>query len=481
MQNWQEKQDALKDKMDKRTPETLDRENKQYEADKARREEEARQAELEAERDKARNQLKNLQSENPTYHVDVYRTTLQNYYGPKPVFHEEYCGKGAGKSYTQEEFNTLQDYSKSLENAGISDNEFTALSMFKAFDPEIGGKYNPKDTVGLTPEEVVCSGMTMITDTVNGCTVRPRDDHGHVFVSVVQPAREKTVEAIEEYKKGNPEKLGEQIGRGLHMLANHYAGKELQNEHFLSVTSMMGDALNLLDRDPKLKAEAEKSMTALAAKDDPTATPEQLKAKVQRGLALANGQRVALDLTRRNEKAKGMLHAESLGLCKLTPEEKRGYIDDRLAFETVQENTADDISFQTNSEAYQTKSAELGMKAMMSAAPKFNPTNEQLAASNRANAAFARFEDDTVHAPEAVVMMGANGKTVGTMVESRLPNRDKLYELSGEELENALDAKNLLAKDSPYAQKPEPEKQAPEKQKTAEKTVEQVKDQGIGF
>ena len=353
--------------------------------------------------------------------------------------------------------------------------------MFKALDPEIGGKYSPKDTVGLTPEEVVCSNMTMITDTVNGNTVRPRDDHGHVFVSVVQPAREKTVEAIEEYKKGHPEKLGEQIGRGLHMLANHYAGKELKNEHSLSVTSMMGDALNLLERDPKLKAEAEKAMTAFAAKDDPKAMPEELKAKVQRGLALANGQRAALDLTRRNERAKGMLHAESLGLCKLTPEERKGYIDDRLAFETVQENTADDISFQTNSEAYQTKSAELGMKAMMSVPPKFNPTEEQLAASHRANAAFARFEDDTVRAPEAVVMMGANSKTVGALVNDRLPNRDKLYELSGEELENSLEPKNLLAKDSPYAQKQEPEKKAPEMQKTAEKTVEQSKDQSIGF
>ena len=111
MQSWQEKQDSFREKVEERTPEVLDKETKQFEADYARREERERQEKLEAERDKAREQLKNLQSENPTYHVDVYRNTLQNYYGPKPVFHEEFCGNGAGKSYTQEQFDKLHDYS----------------------------------------------------------------------------------------------------------------------------------------------------------------------------------------------------------------------------------------------------------------------------------------------------------------------------------------------------------------------------------
>ena len=473
MRGWQQKQDALREKIDGRTPEVLERETKQYEADIARREENARQEALAAEREEVREVVKNLQSENPTYSIDQYRNTLKECYGPKPVLHKEFCFEYGGKSHYEAEFKALKDYSKEIEDAGITDEEFTAIAMFGAFDPGIGGKFDPeKKNVGLTPEEIVRKDYSMFTDTVNAHKVTSRNSHGPVFAQVIEPARKQTVEAIEAYKKGDPKKLAQQIGRGMHILSNHYSGKPIEKELFLSVTSMMGDALDLLSRDPKLKAETEKAMTEMAKKDDPDATPEELKASVKRSFDLANGQKKAVDLTRRNEKAKGMLKAESLGICTLSKEQRKEYIDDRLAYETVRENTRDDIYLQEHDETYLERQAE------------FNRAINELVTSDpekvmHLSAATQMHTDDNIRAPQAIVLMGANDKTVGAMVNDRLPNRDKLYELSGEELVNALEPKNLLGPKSPYTQKPKPEKQAPEK--AVEKTAEQVKDKAAGF
>ena len=476
MQSWQQKQNALKEKIDERTPEVLAQEMKQYEAEVARREENKRQKELAEEREKFGEVFKNLQSENPTYSIDQYRNTLKECYGPKPVLHKEFCFEYGGHSHYEAEFKVLTDYSDEIKDAGITDEEFTAIAMFGAFDPEIGGKWDPdKKHVGLTPEQALSQNVTMFTDTVNAGKVTSRPAHGSIYPSVVQPARKKTVEAIEAYKKGNPAKLAEQIGRGLHMLSNHYGGKPLEKEKFLSITSMMGDALNLLNRNPMLKAETEKAMTEFAKKDNPEATPEELKAQIKRSFDLANGQKTAVDLTRRNEKAKGMLKAESLGICKLSQEQRKEYIDDRLAFETVNENTGEDIYLQEHDKTYQDGVAERLLKH--AEAMKSGDT----ALKNRLEAAGQMYSEDHIRAPKAFVMMGASDKTVGAMVDRRFPNRAKLYELSGEKLLNALDPEKLLAEESPYAQKQGPAKAAPEKQKTAEKTHTQPnKGQSIG-
>lgn len=480
LEKWRNRDKPFQQLLDTRTPEVLARETKQYEAEVVQRAEEDRQAKLEAEHKEAQKNYDDLQNGKLTTDVDVYRNTLKEYYGPTPVFHEEFCGTGAEKSYKKEQFAQLRDYAKSVEGSGISADEFTALSLFKSFDPEIGGKYDPKGNIGLTPEECVASNMSMFTDTVNGNRVRPRDSHGKVFGWVVEPARKKTAEAIREYKQGKPERLGELIGRGVHTLANHYAGQEMGNAHFLSITSMMGDALGLLERDPKLRAEAEKTMTALAAKDNPKATPKERKAAVKRGFDLANGQRVAMDLTHKNEKAKVMLRAESLGICKLTPEQRKECIDDRLAFETVRENTKTDVYLQHNSEAYKKKSEELAVQAAMTTPPSVGATKQQLIAKNRADAAFNSFENDAIHAPEAVVMMGNGKLTPKALVAGRLQNTEKLYTLSGKELEDALKEKNLLAMDSPYMKKDEDKTVTQEKVKTQEKTVVKTQEKGLG-
>ena len=480
LEKWRNRDKPFQQLLDKRTPEVLARETEQYEAEVAHRDEEERQAKLEAERKEVQKSYDDLQHGKLTAKVDVYRNTLKEYYGPTPVFHEEFCGTGADKSYKKEQFDQLQDYAKSVEGSGISADEFTALSMFKTFDPEIGGKYDPEGSIGLTPEESVATNMSMFTDTVNGNMTRPRASHGKVFGWVVEPARKKTAEAIEEYKQGNPEKLGELIGLGMHTLANHYAGQEMGNEHFLSITSMMGDALGLLERDPKLRAEAEKTMTALAAKDNPEATPKELKATVKRGFDLANGQRVALDLTHKNEKAKLMLHAESLGICKLTPEQRKECIDDRLVFETVRENTKIDVFMQHKSEAYLNKSGELTVQVAMTVPPKDGATKEQLIAKNRANAAFNSFENDSIRAPKAVVKMGRDKLAPKDLVAGRLQNTEKLYTLSGKELEDALKEENLLAMDSPYMKKDEDKTVTQEKVKTQEKTVVKTQDKVLG-
>ena len=167
-----------------------------------------------------------------------------------------------------------------------------------------------------------------------------------------------------------------------------------------------------------------------------------------------------------------MLKAESLGLCTLTAEQRKGYIDDRLAFETLKEDTANDIYAQQHSQAYQAEEAEQNGKV---AAATMSGDPVQM---NKASAAYQRFVEDYTHAPETVVLMGSGKLTPDKLVEARIPSKDKLYELSGAELENALEAKNLLSEKSPYTRQPEQQKEAP--QKSVEKAPkEQVKDQDM--
>lgn len=470
VETWERSRDSFPKLAEKRTPNVLEQEKQQYEAEINRREQKALQEKLDAKRAEAKKQYEDLQNGKLRAKVDVYRNTLKEYYGPKAVFHKEFCGPESDKAYTQEQFDQLKDYTTSIDGTEITGEQFTALSMFKALDPEIGGKYDPKGTIGLTPEEVVASKISFLTDTVNGDTDRPRKSHGFVFGRVVEPARRETAAAILEYKQKKPQKLGALIGRGMHMLANHYAGKEIGNEHFLSITSMMADALTLLEKDSNLMEEAKKTMEALAKAENPEASPEKLGATVKRALDLARGQRFALDLNRKNEKAKIILHAEAMGVCNLDPAERQKYIDDRLAFEVVREDTQNDVNAQYKTKEFIAKQKEVTERySNAPPLPSKGANEKQIRENNRIAAEFTRFEDDTIRAPEAVILMGSGELTPTMMVNNRLPGKNKLYSLSGEQLENALEEKTLLSEKSPYVQE-----QAENKTLTREKVINQT-------
>ena len=101
-------------------------------------------------------------------------------------------------------------------------------------------------------------------------------------------------------------------------------------------------------------------------------------------------------------------------------------------------------------------------------------------AKNRANAAFNSFENDSIRAPKAVVKMGRDKLAPKDLVAGRLQNTEKLYTLSGKELEDALKEENLLAMDSPYMKKDEDKTVTQEKVKTQEKTVVKTQDKVLG-
>ena len=461
---WRENDKAFKTVREARTPELLNEELREHQEEVDRRKETARRVAAEQERAKALAQVENMRSEKPVYSIDQYRNTLRECYGATPVFHEKFTFEAGGESYHKAEFDTLQDYGKEARDAGLTEEQFAALSMLTAFDPRFGGKFHPEKYPSATPEENALLATTMYTDTLNAGKVTSRPSHGEVFETIVQPAREETVAALREYRNGQCDRLAQQIARGMHMLSNHHSGKELENELFLSVNTMMADALEVLEKDENLMAKTRDAMKAFAQKDHPEAEPKDVEKRVDRSFALAKGQRIALDLTRKNEKAKALLNGERMGLCKLTPEERKQCIDDRVAFETINEVTAQDLYLQENSEKY--KAGDRQKREKIEAAMKAKDQK----ATNRAAVEYQVFREEAITAPETFVMMGANDQTVSAIVDQSLPNREALYQLSGQELVNALDAKKLFDKNSPYVQKPE--KTEPAVQKVVEKAAD---------
>ena len=466
LERWQKNTNAFRTACEARTPEMLRREEQEYQREFDLREETKQRVAQEEEREEARAKVQNMQSEKPVYSIDQYRNTLRECYGATPVFHEEFCG--AGKSYTKAEFDVLQDYGKEARDTGITEEQFTALSIFAAFATEIGGKYHPERYPGITQEENARLSVSMFTDTVNFGKVTSRGSHGEVYGIVVQPARAETVKALREYRNGQSDRLAQQIARGMDTLSNHYAGKELERELFLSVTSVMSDALELLEKDKELMAKTREAMKGFAQKDHPEAKPEELEEQVKRSFALAKGQRTALELTRKNEKAKELLNGERLGLCQLTPEEKKQCIDDRVAFEAVNEFTKEDVYFQMNDEKYLA-----GMSEVQEEMTKATMTGDAELLTH-ATVKNNTLTENLISAPEAIVMMGADDRTVSAIVKEALPNREGLYQLSGQELINALNAEKLFDRNSPYIQKPKTAEPAVQKavEKTADKSAE---------
>ena len=116
----------------------------------------------------------------------------------------------------------------------------------------------------------------------------------------------------------------------------------------------------------------------------------------------------------------------------------------------------------------------------MTTPPSFGATKQQLIAKNRADAAFNSFENDSIRAPQAVVMMGNGELTPKDLVAGRLDNTKKLYALSGKELEDALKEENLLAMNSPYMKKDEDKTVTQEKVKTQEEKVVKTQEKGFG-
>ena len=515
MQNWQKNQDSFRQKAEERTPELLEKEAKQLAATEVRREEAEKQAKLEADRTKTREQVKAMESGEVAYGIDQYRSLYQSYCAPKPERRENLVGEG--KYFTEEQFGALKTYElprgEGLHGTEITDKEVAALSVLNASDKEISGTFEMNepgvidDKTGLpkaeahlySPEENVVAQTMMFTESMIDKKDAPRKNMGKVFGALYQPSREKVNEAIREYRQEDkPEKLAGIIAGGLHFALHRFEGKGIGDQRNLTSVALAAETAAILDRDPRLKE------AVLSLEDTSELTGGTGKKLVtEQDLKTARGYGKMVELHRRNEKAETMLHADTLGVVTLTDQQRQEYTRDRVNFETVAFASQNDIDTAHADKTYEKEKDELSFKYFEASAKEkacgngyYNARNngentqqqyqEYLQAHNKSLIAFQKMNIyDTLHIgpPETVKMVGAYGdKALDGLVDAHLPGAEKLASLKGEELEAALTGKKLFAKDSPYTQKPEPEKQAPEKQKTVEKAhAEPTKDQGVGL
>ena len=482
--DWKAERDNFQELLDRRTPEVLDAEVKQFAEDQKRAEEKAAMEESRAFREK----LELMEKDYSNCAIEQYMNTYDTIYSAKPPFLQSYADKFV---YSSETFKKLKQYElpkgKDLPGTEVSDKEFTALSLFAAIDPAISGGLRSEEASSLTREQNVINSCSMFTETVIYDMTSPRSNTERYFDEVIQPARQKAMEAVSAYrdpKNPDPQKLGQLIAEGMHHYLHRWEPKPLSNTRDLATRSQTMRGVELLERDPKLM---EAAMKAKDKDGKPLLTQQDLR--------VARGLKMAVDLNRRNQKASVMLEAERRGEITLTDEERRQYTKDRLAYETINRDMENDLSAQKSSEKYATaftaassRTEQLNNKWVkdvkaVSTAERDNKPKEEVQRlqeiANRTKAELGRatgdvmlFDAMNVDNPEALEALGAHGeKAIDGLIAKHLPGADKIYELKGQALEDALKPDNLFAEKSPYRQAAAPEK-APEPEIKTEKVEE---------
>lgn len=411
---------------------------------------------------------------------------MQEIYGTEPVMHDEFVGS----RYTLDQFAALKSYDiRQMEvNGPISERDFMAVSMINAMSPELGGQARLHE--GVPAEMNAMSGNSLYTtDLSREGKLNPREGCGNYFPNVVGPARDGAVAAIRDYQKGNPEKLGHMIGQGIHVGESMLQHSTADKKDFVAVNGLIGQAAKLLDRDPELmKAAKEAGMT-------------------DADLEMARGDAKYLEIINKNEWATERLRAADSGEIQLSDQERRECINTRLAFEVLNQEIAGELAEQDRSEKAAELSAELAQESMihhteyrsqlqeiqkLSDGGSIDETERlRRVAEAKGNLEEKLEQSVSLSVPKRVAALGQPeifrilgtedaDKTIESMVDYHLPGRDKLYELKGPELENALDSKNLFADKSPYRVPKAPEKgpePAPRMEKQPEKQPEKQREQ----
>ena len=462
-------QRRLSEDMDKigreRTDDKLKSELESYDKKLEEQTRAVEQEKIEKERAALTAQVERVTGKEPHFDVDEYRLRYQELAGPKPVIRKEWIGQGTDKFYTQEEADSLQTYElpqdKGLGGTVITDQEFAALSVLACSSDELGGEFRHDDMPSLSIEENKAMNFSMWGETMVYYKDTPRPGNGRVLPELYQPARAKVSEAIAAYHdRGDPSQLGHIIAEGSKFFL-HTGSEPVENSRFLATMSLMGECAALVDRDPALKA------AVLDAKDK-----EGNPLIAEEDLDTGRGVLKAADLNRRNEKAKVMLQADAAGLARLSPEERKQYIKDRTEFALANKLAKYDIEAQKKGKEYKDKSDAMGKKIndlsnkMGEYARDPNKQKEFAQAMKDLDdyqGMLSKFDDLNLHVAQVFTALGAEGeKGMETLMQTHLPNAEKLYELSSKDAEAALEPGKLFGDTSPYAQAPAEPQKAPQ-------------------
>ena len=457
-------------------------------------EEELRQGEKQKqEEDLHLYKLKQLQGPPEQYKgkQEAMLDNIQEIYGTEPVMHDEFVGE----RYKLDEFASLKSYDiRDLDvNGPISERDFMALGMISAMSPERGGKVRLHEGVSLEMN-AMSNNSFYTTDLAREGQLNPRENCGRYFPEVVGPGRDAVVAAIHDYQIGQPQALGRMIGQGIHVGESLLEHSTADKMDFVAVNGLLGQASKLLDRDPELmKAAKEAGMT-------------------DADLEVARGDARFLEIINKNEWAAERLRAADAGEIPLSDQERRECINARLAFEVLNQEIAGELAEQertetaakldkemaeeaaAHNEEYRHKLQEIRKQSDEGAIDD----KERLRRTKEAKESLDDKLEQTVSLavpkrvaalgqPEIFRILGTENaeKTLQSMVDRHLPGKEKLYDLKGPALENALDSRNLFADKSPYrvpeapdkgpAPVPQVEKQ-PEKQPEKQQEKQQEKE-----
>ena len=236
---------------------------------------------LEAEKQEEKEREALFSATSVEQHVERGIENMLSLYGAKPYMKEEWIGRGR---YTTETFRELSEIDLTGMTVGqeeprpITDEDFGALSMFAVVTPENGkalsidsnppvvdypGTVKAFEELGYSEQEL---GELMANQFVGVVTTdvlrydEPRNPMTTYIKSYVQPARERTQQALEEYRKGNKQPLADIISRGLEY-ADQTARLSAEVDTCTSgLLRMAGRMTDMMDRDPALRAMAAASV-----------------------------------------------------------------------------------------------------------------------------------------------------------------------------------------------------------------------------
>ena len=413
--------------------------------------------------------------------LDAKLESMSNFYRPHPVQNKELTGLESGQCYTQEQFDKLRPINISGIKIGgkqLTDDQFAALAMCAAMMPDIGGKENAKDYAGDNP--FTYEEQSIINNTFYTCDLgkdrlgdpkdkqfRPREKAGTYFGPIIHMGRKYAELALREYtEKGTPLLLSKLIAYGAKFQMLNQVHKPLDRTDQLMNEVMIGRIADVAMADRKLTAAVEK---------------EGVTSQMLWGL---KGTQKLADVYRENERAETLLRLDSnkkftTGLSK---EEREECVKSRLQFVAVNESIRQHAESREKTAEYQEAlgKAMAEMPALVApATPKEGETPEEFAkrnarkkqigpliAQNKIDLAITR----NFGMPK-VFMAAAATNGLEHLTNSLIPNQDKLMNLKGQELEDALKDPALVTKSLADAQK-EKHQNTPTVQKQVQKTMD---------
>lgn len=202
-----------------------------------------------------------------------------SFYKPKPELHDEWIKKNPndpkdthkGTIYTKEQFDLLKPITLTddLKVGGqkVSDREFGVLAMFSSMEPDIGmaaqevqtpteGLMNAFVSENFTEDEA----KAIITANSSELTTRslmlgvPRSDSGNYIAPAIQPARERALQALQEYRDGDSTKLAGILARMVGDVGRTSMANITFSDNMLGQNQMAAEMLDMMHRDPKLEA-----------------------------------------------------------------------------------------------------------------------------------------------------------------------------------------------------------------------------------